>query len=126
MKLRIRGNSIRLRLTRSEVAQFAETGRVEETVGFGVAKPGLGYQLYAAADDETIRAQFEDNCLSISIPVSIAESWINSGQIGIEAVQPLGDNISLRILVEKDFACVTERSGEDETDAFTNPLTGSK
>jgi hypothetical protein len=35
MKLRIQGNSIRLRVSRSELAAFVETGRLEETVYFG-------------------------------------------------------------------------------------------
>lgn len=122
MKLRIRGNSIRFRLTQSEVAQFGDTGMIDEMLEFGVANPVLSYQLRTTGDDETIRAGFEDNCLSVSIPVSVAESWINSVQVGIEAVQPLDNNRTLRILVEKDFACLTERVGEDETDAFANPL----
>ena len=121
MKLRIRGNSIRLRLTQSEIAQFGETGKVAEMVGFGVAKPGLGYQLHASADDETIRAEFENNCLSISVPASVAQGWINSAQVGIEDMQPLVEDRFLRILIEKDFACVSDRAGEDETDAFPNP-----
>ncbi len=34
MKLRIQGNSIRFRLTRTEVDQFARQGRMEEGVEF--------------------------------------------------------------------------------------------
>jgi len=37
MKLRIRGNSLRLRLLRGEVQQFGETGRVTETIQFGAS-----------------------------------------------------------------------------------------
>ena len=124
MKLRIRGNSIRLRLTKSEIAQFAATGRVEERLEFGIAGPGLGYQLYATAGDETMRARFEDNCLYIAVPIRDAENWINSEQVSIESAQRIADDMSLRILVEKDFACLTERANEDETDAFPNPLAG--
>jgi hypothetical protein len=29
--------------------------------------------------------------------------------------------LSLQILVEKDFACLTPRKGEDDGDAFPNP-----
>jgi hypothetical protein len=122
MKLRIRGNSIRLRLTQSEIAQFAKTGELEEIVEFGSAKPVLIYKLLAASDDEPIRAQYEDNCLHVLVPKKDAENWINSEQVGIEAMQPLGDDRSLRILIEKDFACLTERADEDETDAFPNPI----
>jgi hypothetical protein len=34
MKLRIHGNSLRLRLSQSEVAQFSKTGYVEDSVQF--------------------------------------------------------------------------------------------
>lgn len=126
MKLRIRGNSIRLRLTKSEVEHLGETGNVEDAVAFGAATPGLRYELSTAADHDMMRAKFEENCLSISIPPSEAKSWIGSEQIGIEAMQPIGDNEFLRILVEKDFACLTERADEDDTDAFPNPFVHGK
>ena len=126
MKLRIRGNSIRLRLTKTEIVQFADTGRVEETVEFGLSQTALSYQLYTTSDAETIRAKFEDNCLYILVPKPDAENWINSEKVGIEAGQPLGDNKYLRLLLEKDFACLTDRTDEDETDAFPNPLANGK
>lgn len=122
MKLRIRGNSIRLRLTKSDIAQFADTGSVEERVDFGFAKPALSYRLDRMTDDDMTRARFEDDCLSISIPAAAAESWIKSEQVSIEAAQPIGENKVLRILVEKDFACLAERVNEDDSDAFTNPI----
>ena len=122
MKLRIRGNSIRLRLTQSDFAQFADTGSVEERVEFGFTKPALAYRLERTEGDDTVRANFEDQCLSISIPTAYAENWIKSEQAGIEATQAIGDNKVLRILVEKDFACLAERVNEDDSDAFTNPL----
>ncbi|MEQ1764007.1 MAG: hypothetical protein ABL984_12795, partial [Pyrinomonadaceae bacterium] len=66
MKLRIRGNSVRLRLTQSEVDQLSRTGKISESVEFGVASPGFSYQLSSTADDTTMRATFEDDCLNIS------------------------------------------------------------
>jgi hypothetical protein len=125
MKLRIRGNSIRLRLTKSEIDQFADTGIVEEIVEFGFTEPGLSYQLHATLDGEIMRAQFVDNCIRVSVPKREAENWINSDRVGIETVQHLGTDRSLRILIEKDFACRTERIDEDGTDAFPNPLANS-
>lgn len=104
MKLRIRGNSVRLRLTQSEVAQFGKTGKVCENVEFDSAKPGLSYQLHATADDETMQAMFENNCLHVRVPIVVAEHWVNSDDVQIEARQELDGDASLRILVEKDFA----------------------
>ena len=37
----------------------------------------------------------------------------------------LEDGDSLKILVEKDFACLVAREGEDESDMFPHPAAGS-
>ncbi len=34
------------------------------------------------------------------------------------------DGDSLKILVEKDFACLAPREGEDESDMYPHPLEG--
>lgn len=125
MKLRIRGNSIRFRLTKSEVDQLGRTGKIRECVDFG-ASPGFCYQLFTTVDDSATRAKFEGPCLSVSIPASEAENWIRSEQVGIEEMQQTQGNNFLRILVEKDFACLTVRAGEDDTDAFPNPFVHGK
>jgi hypothetical protein len=44
MKLRLQGNSVRLRLTRSEVERLRETGLVEESIEFGSGE-SLVYRL---------------------------------------------------------------------------------
>lgn len=126
MKLRISGNSIRLRLTKSDIAQFAAAGKVEEVVEFGLAKPALSYRLDKTEEADTVSASFEDNCLKISIPAPDAEEWVKSERVGIESAQLIGDNNVLRILIEKDFACLEIRAGEDDFDTFKNPLAESK
>lgn len=126
MKLRIRGNSIRLRLTQSEVDQLSRTGKINDSVEFGGASPRFSYQLLTTADDEGARATFEDQCLSVSISASEAENWIRSEQVGIEEMQPIDGDSFLRILIEKDFACLTEREGDDDIDSFPNPSVHGK
>lgn len=126
MKLRIRGNSIRLRLTKSEVEQLGETGSIEDSVVFGAAAPAFSYELQTTAEHDRMNAQFNANRLSISIPADDAKNWIRSDLVGIEEMQPVDEHKVLRILVEKDFACLSEREGEDDTDAFPNPFSQAK
>ncbi len=38
--------------------------------------------------------------------------------------ETLDDGDALKILVEKDSACLTPREGEDESDMFLHPLDG--
>lgn len=128
MKLRIRGNSLRLRLTRSEVAQFGDTGSVEEAIEFGgsggAASQQLIYSLVSSNDIEEPTAVFENGRITVSVPRAQAAGWTESNQVGIEAEKPLGgEGRTLRILIEKDFACLEPRKdGDEDTDAFEHPL----
>lgn len=119
MKLRVRGNSLRLRLSRSEVETFDHVGRVEEAVRFG---PGAQF-VYAMerTPDGALSARLEGALVTVSIPAALAGPWCRTEQVGLEADQPTGDGQTMRILIEKDFTCLKTRSGEDESDAFPNP-----
>ena len=119
MKLRIRGSSVRLRLTRGEVQRVAEGGRVEDAVAFGPTQR-LSYAL-VAADVSVPSATFDQAAIIVSIPHAQLHAWATSDDVGIEAQQSIGNGQALSILVEKDFACLTPRKGEDDGDAFPNP-----
>ena len=64
MKLRIRGSSLRLRLTRSEVAEIGAGNAVEERVEFG-GEPAqqLVYALVPSDDFETPTAVFDSDMM---------------------------------------------------------------
>ncbi len=113
---------MRLRLSQTEVARFAETGRVEEAIEFGLEP----YQqfVYAIETDfeiKGIQAKFENNRITVFVPKLQADEWTRTAQVGMEAEQIIGDVKTLRLLIEKDFACLEPRAGEDERDAFPHP-----
>ena len=122
MKLRIKGNSIRLRLSQGEVSGFAQNAGVEDRIAFGSRR--LSYALLRLNEAEEIYARFENDRIEIIVPAATADEWTRTSQIGFGAQQNLPGGETLKILVEKDFACLTEREGEDETDAFPHPQTG--
>jgi hypothetical protein len=117
VKLRIRGDSLRLRLTRGEVTSLREHGEVAETIHFGGR--ALEYVLRSAEVDAP-RASFVGDRIEVAIPRAAAETWAGSDQVGIEAEQEL-EGGSLRLLIEKDFQCLAPREGEDDSDAFPHP-----
>ena len=122
MKLRIRGNSLRLRLTKSEVAQFAETGSVEEIVEFGInEEQRFIYSLTVSTEIENVSASLENKRISVLVPKPRALQWANTNEIGIRVAQSLDKGKILQILIEKDFACLEDRPGEDDSDAFPHP-----
>ncbi len=117
MKLRIRGNSIRLRLTQAEVQTLAEKGRVEDAIAF---TPGSRL-VYAIAFGDALAARLDGARVEVTLPAAQAREWASSTRVGLEGEQPVGGGEPLRILVEKDFACLHPRKGEDDRDAYPNP-----
>ena len=121
MKLRIKGNSVRLRLSQSEVAEFAATGKCEDRTEFGDSNQSFVYSIIAKPDAEKVSARFENGRLSVVVPQSIAESWAQTEETSIGGKQELQAGKTLSILIEKDFACLTPRADEDESDNFPHP-----
>jgi hypothetical protein len=117
MKLRIHGNSVRLRLSQSEVAVFAENGDVESYIEFS-----KGNRLtYALSADEKIsepEARFENGRLTVFVSKAQADEWVNSDNVGITNGR---SSQGPQIIVEKDFTCLHKRAGEDDADTFPNP-----
>ena len=116
MKLRIQGDTIRLRLTQSEVAAVANGEVVAETTA--LPQP-FTYTLEMSGEE--IGAVFANGRMTVNIPEPIAARWA-----GTEEVSLRGREGGVEILVEKDFACLVPREGEEETDAFPNPLATPK
>ena len=122
MKLRIKGNSVRLRLTQKDIAEFVEKGMIEERTEFGAETASFfSYAVAADTDAEEVSANFENGRISVIIPRTLAEKWSRSEETGISAEQNLPSGKTLRLLIEKDFACLTPRAGEDESDNFPHP-----
>lgn len=121
MKLRIRKNSLRLRLQQSEVRTLAERGAVVDETCFGAATLRCSIERDAAL--ASIRAELEPNHVRIRIPEAQAMRWAGSDEVGMLAEQPTPAG-PLVILVEKDFQCLQPRDPalrEDDTDAFPHP-----
>ena len=123
MKLRIHGNSVRLRLNQAEVAQFSKTGFVEEAVEFG---PGarLSFSLECLSQLPDWKVIFENSWLRIQMPSAPATQWATTDQVGVSAEQQLGDGKRLSILIEKDFQCAHSPEPQDPY-AYPNPLNES-
>lgn len=119
MKLRIRGNSIRLRLGQSETAMLARGETVEESTDLG---PGQKFvYAVAAGDAEAITASFAGGRLEVAIPHARAAEWAAGDEVSLAASQPAGTGGELSILIEKDFACLKPREAEEDRDTFPHP-----
>jgi hypothetical protein len=125
MKLRINGNSIRLRLLRSEVARFVETGRVEERVYFAPGDQALLiYSLEYESGLQSVEVRCRPSEVVVVLPREIAISWAETEQTGVYASVEIGSHGDLAVVVEKDFACL-DLSDADNQDTFPNPQIGA-
>ena len=119
MKLRMKGNSIRLRLTQPEVALLASGTAVEERTGF----PGGGTLVWRLVSDHQATepgAGFKDGVMIVWLPAAAVGRWARETVVGLEFASPLKSGGELSVLVEKDFACL--RGGrDDEAEAYPNP-----
>jgi hypothetical protein len=115
MKLRLQGNSVRLRLTRSEVERLRETGLVEESVDFGGGEV-LAYRLLSRLEQGPVEAVFGQGIMTVSVSKEAAQAWAGSDEVGLYA-----HSGPLAISIEKDFRCLTRRLDEQEPDAYPHP-----
>ena len=125
MKLRIKGNSIRLRLGQSEVRRLEITGTVEESTIFGPSqKQRFVYGVSVSPLEVGVSASFADRHIVIRVPSNVVHQWATTDQVSIRVVQRTRDDGELRILIEKDFECVDAPPYESQEDAFPNPQLG--
>jgi hypothetical protein len=120
VKLRIRGNSLRLRLNRSDVEQFHKTGICAEVIRFG---PGseLTYTLEVSLHLKAIGARYHQNCIRVLLPLDMAEQWVGSEQVSLSLRRD--DDNGPSLLVEKDFQCLNcdVRDPTEDANSFPNP-----
>jgi hypothetical protein len=123
MKLRIRGQSLRLRLSQPDVTALAAAGRLEEAVVFGPA-PGqqLGYVIESDPAAAAIGLQYAPGKLTIVLPSDMARVWMASEETTLEARQPVEGAKDLKLILEKDFACRQTRDAAEDAGSFPNPL----
>jgi hypothetical protein len=125
MKLRIKGNSLRLRVSRSELAQFQAEGRIEETIHFTAAPEAtLTYALESALRSSPVSVRYGSREVTVILSQDRARIWEAQNEVGVYTTLDMGPAGSLEVVVEKDFACL-DRSDEDNSDTFANPLAGA-
>jgi hypothetical protein len=122
VKLRIKGDSLRLRLSQGEMRALADSGEVADHISFpgGMA---LTYRLRMDRNIASISASYASDLIDIRVPRELSERWCGSDLVTLSASQPLAAG-ELRIVLEKDWACLAPREGEDESDNFPHPEAG--
>ncbi len=118
MKLRINGNSLRIRLTRSEVGKLAVTGCLEEQTLFAGNK--FVYALQSVENVNELSATLGTNKITMFVPGKLIKDWPENNVVGFNSKMPVAENDMLYLLLEKDFVCLDETT-EDQSDNYGNP-----
>lgn len=121
MKIRILGNRIRLRLTKSDVQQLKNTGEVSEKT-FISSENFFQYTLKKVETESSISANFTDGIMTLRISPENAQVLTDSDTITIEATQANNQDEGLFLLIEKDLKCL-DHAREDQGDMYENPNT---
>jgi hypothetical protein len=123
MKLRIKGNSVRVRLDRRDLEGLIAHGRIEDAVRFGQGQAFRYTVEVGSAPRERPRVCYDAGRLLMRINPVDAESWLAGDRVGFDHDQAVDGGV-LRVILEKDFACIDRPAGEEADDAFAfpNPL----
>jgi predicted nucleotidyltransferase len=119
MKIRIKGNSIRYRLTKTEIDNFGKNGLLEEETEF-LNGPSFHYRLEKKAGIENMEASFFGNRICIFVPENMATEWTTTDIVGYDYKMKIGEGKELFLLIEKDFVCI-DHTFEDQSDNYPNP-----
>jgi hypothetical protein len=114
MKIRIKGNSLRYRLTKTDVEKFDTNGYLEEITHFGAKV--FKYALQRSASSH-LTADFDDDTIIMYMPINMALEWTSTDRVGYE-----NNTGPMYLLIEKDFKCL-DNVAEDQSDNYPNPLT---
>ncbi len=122
MKLRLKDNTLRLRLTKTETELLQQRLAVKGSTPFGpLPAQALTYAIVSNTQASQIDASFQNQSITISVPHQQVTEWANTNQVSMRASLQYAPQTSLEVLIEKDFQCLTERANGDDADTFPNP-----
>jgi len=119
MKVRIKGNSIRIRLEQNEVKRLKADGKIEEQVYLGLTKDEFIRYVIQKTSRLDIRAFFRLNEIKIEAPTALIDQWAESEITSLESIQEIKEESYLKIRIEKDLKPLLDR--EEQEDWFPNP-----
>ena len=122
MKIRILGNTIRLRLKVYEVEALRDQGLIEEVLAFGPSESNqLRFRIRTG--EEAFAIEQQGTSITIIVPRSVAQAWTGTDLVGFDQTISTSMEREVYVLIEKDFACL-DGEREDEPGSYPNPIEG--
>ena|SRR5450432_1317639 len=113
MKIRLFGDSVRVRLTQAEVEALAGGGVIESIISF----PGEALVCAVQASGDVVEAHYAAGRITIRVPSEGVAPWASSAEEGMYS-----RGFGFRVAVEKDYRCIHKPDAPDNAGTFPNPL----
>ncbi len=121
MKIRIKDNTIRFRLSSTDLKTLKKKGKVVSKCTFGTTQI-FKYSVVSKkkGNSEYLCVDLKKNHIKVELAASDVKAWMKSDLEGFDAHMDNGTKEGLYVLIEKDWQCLKPRD-EDESDLFPNP-----
>ena len=117
MKLRIKGQNVRFRLSPQDTESLGGGTAVLETLHVGATV--LTYGLIPTPEDRWFMDEAQVGVV-VHCPQTLLGEWASTDRVGIETQLEVSGQSRVNVLVEKDFQCLVPR-GEDDGTTFPHP-----
>ena len=121
MKVRIKDNTIRFRLSETDLKKLYKKGKIVSRCVFG-SSTEFKYSVVSKkkGNSEYLCVDLKKNHICIELASSDVKEWVKTDLEGFDAHMDNGTKEGLYVLIEKDWQCLKPRD-EDESDLFPNP-----
>lgn len=114
MKLRISNQSLRLRINQDDLHKLTDAGSLQEHLGNDIL--GTFHYTLNVYEGDIIDVELNPGEVKVMIPKSYVTEWNDTDRVSFE------EHIKgIRVLLEKDFQCLSDRPHENESRNFKNP-----
>jgi hypothetical protein len=113
VKVRLRNDTMRIRLSQTEVRRLGDGHLIESATHFG-PREVLAFRVLPAAE---LTARLDGSAVELHLPAGELRDWATGDELTFEREQVWSGG-SLKISLEKDLECRHPRKGDDDSDAF--------
>lgn len=119
MKVRLKDNSIRIRLSMHDVNVLSKQNTL--TMRTALTNAQLHYELIPSSK---LEVQLHNNTVSVLLPFQEIEKLNDENTTGFEIIVPTKDGNGLQLVVEKDLKCIG-RDDAENAGLYPNPKEGT-
>jgi hypothetical protein len=118
MKVRLFRSSVRFRVRKPDLETLLRQGSLTERLVVDPASgAGIEFRLELAQGIDALELAAQKSGCAIRVPHAMAIAWAASSEVGLHGETAWG----VRLIVEKDFACLEPRPGEANDGTFPRP-----